>query len=72
MAGERFAVKTDGRENLYTANHDIPFGHKIAVKDIRKGQEIIKYGKPIGVASTEIKSGDWVHTHNVTDNYEVR
>ncbi|MCL2567151.1 MAG: altronate dehydratase family protein [Alphaproteobacteria bacterium] len=44
---------------------DIPVGHKIAVASIAKGEEIIKYGNPIGVAKEDIAAGSWVHTHNV-------
>lgn len=43
-------------------------GHKIAIKDIKKGQAIMKYGYPIGTATTDIKMGEWVHTHNVNTN----
>jgi altronate hydrolase len=41
-------------------------GHKVALRNIAKGQKIIKYGFPIGIASADIKAGDWVHTHNLT------
>ena len=44
---------------------DIPAGHKIAIKDVKKGDKIIKYGEVIGVAKDDIKEGDWVHVHNV-------
>ncbi len=44
---------------------DVPFGHKIALKPLAKGEEIIKYGEVIGVASVGIKVGEWLHTHNV-------
>ena len=43
----------------------IPFGHKIALRDIAKGEEIIKYGEVIGRATAEIKKGEHVHVHNV-------
>jgi altronate dehydratase len=43
----------------------IPFGHKIALIDLKKGDPIIKYGEKIGLASRDIKIGEWVHTHNV-------
>ena len=36
---------------------DIPYGHKIAVRDIRKGEAIMKYGESIGGASADIKRG---------------
>lgn len=41
------------------------FGHKIALKQLEPGDEIIKYGEVIGVASRKINTGEWVHTHNV-------
>jgi altronate dehydratase len=71
-AGEAFFVKTTGTEEKYQANQDVPFGHKIAIADIDKDKSILKYGAVIGVAIQKIAKGDWVHTHNVKDNYEVR
>lgn len=44
---------------------DIPFGHKLAVKDIKKGEKIIKYGEEIGIASKDIRKGNYVHIHNL-------
>lgn len=44
---------------------DIPLGHKIALKDINKGEQVIRYGYPIGNAKEDIKKGEWVHTHNL-------
>lgn len=43
-------------------------GHKYALKDIAKGENIIKYGYPIGHATADIKKGEHVHTHNVKTN----
>ena len=43
---------------------DIPPGHKVAVKEIRTEENIIKYGHSIGLAARPIKRGEWVHTHN--------
>lgn len=40
-------------------------GHKYAVRDIQKGEQVIKYGFPIGVACEDIKSGEQVHSHNL-------
>lgn len=44
---------------------NIPKGHKIATADIAKGEPVIKYGFPIGIATTDIKAGAHVHTHNL-------
>ena len=43
-------------------------GHKYAVRDITKGENIIKYGYPIGHATEDIKAGEHVHTHNLKTN----
>ncbi len=70
-AGEEVFVKSDQKETGYKANSDIQFGHKIAVKAIKTGEFVLKYGTAIGKATKDIKVGDWVHTHNVKDHYEV-
>ena len=44
---------------------DVPYGHKIAVKDIRIGEKIMKYGEEIGIATREIIKGEYVHVHNL-------
>ena len=43
-------------------------GHKYALCNINKGENIIKYGNPIGHATADIKEGEHVHTHNVATN----
>ena len=43
-------------------------GHKYALRDIVKGENVIKYGNPIGHATADIKAGEHVHTHNVATN----
>ena len=43
-------------------------GHKYAIRDIKCGEDIIKYGNPIGHAVCDIKKGEHVHTHNVKTN----
>lgn len=47
------------------ANMDIPLGHKIALKDFRPGDTVIKYGTDIGKVVAPIKAGDHVHVHNI-------
>ncbi|MBQ7848720.1 MAG: UxaA family hydrolase [Clostridia bacterium] len=44
---------------------DVPYGHKIAVRDIKKGELIIKYGEEIGGALADIRKGEYVHVHNL-------
>lgn len=48
----------------------IPAGHKVAVKDIRKGENVIKYGYPIGHATTDIAQGEWVNEKVLKTNLE--
>lgn len=43
----------------------IPLGHKVALRDIKEGATIIKYGHDIGVAVKDIKKGGHVHVQNV-------
>ncbi len=40
-------------------------GHKYALRDIKCGEHVIKYGMPIGIATADIKKGEQVHTHNL-------
>ena len=55
-----------------TLLEDIPNAHKIAIIDITKGEQIIKYGNSIGTATSNIKTGQWVHDHNVETNANKR
>jgi len=43
----------------------IKLGHKIALKNIKKGEYIYKYGEIIGIAKNNIKKDEWVHSHNL-------
>ena len=56
-------IEQDGL-NLNIQNR-IPRGHKVASKSIAKGDGIIKYGERMGHATSDIKVGEHVHTHNV-------
>ena len=47
---------------------DITKGHKFALVDIAKDEQIIKYGNPIARATADIPAGAHVHTHNVRTN----
>lgn len=44
---------------------DIPFGHKCALRDMKKGETILKYGRPIGRATADILKGEIVGVHNI-------
>ena len=43
-------------------------GHKYALRDIKSGENIIKYGYPIGHAREDLKAGDWVNENNLKTN----
>lgn len=45
----------------------IPFGHKVAIREIPKGDYAVKYGQKIGKAKGDILPGDHVHCHNLED-----
>ena len=48
------------------ANTNIPVYHKVAIRSVRKGEKIYKYGEVIGYATKDIDVGDYVHTHNLS------
>lgn len=56
-------VRVDGREIVL--REDIPQGHKFALKDMEKGEPVIKYGYPIGVMKEAVREGGWIHVHNM-------
>ncbi|MFW9947269.1 MAG: UxaA family hydrolase [Promethearchaeota archaeon] len=60
-------IKID--QNLIKVSQEIPMGHKFALLDINKGELIKKYGEIIGIATQDIKAGDWIHTHNIKSHY---
>ncbi len=68
QAGER--VTTEGRvTDLDIEVHaDIPYGHKVAIRPIPEGEQVLKYGLSIGAATEDIAVGDYVHIHNVESN----
>lgn len=68
-AGETVEIPIGDGIREVTLNDDIPFGHKVALRDVDEGTEIVKYGTSIGYASEAIAAGDWVHVHNVESNY---
>jgi (2R)-sulfolactate sulfo-lyase subunit alpha len=49
----------------FPAKSDIPIGHKVAIRDIKAGDTIIKYGVDIGRAIADIGAGEHLHVHNV-------
>jgi len=52
-----------------TVERDIAVGHKLAARAIARGETILKYNCPIGVATQPIPAGAFVHLHNVASSY---
>ena len=57
-------ARADGLEP-FEVLEEIPSSHKVALRDIEAGEEIIKYGEAIAVSARAVKKGEWVHTHNL-------
>lgn len=57
----------DGCKIMFTKA--LAFGHKIAARDILKGEKVIKFGVPIGSATEDIRTGAHVHIHNLKSDY---
>ncbi|MCQ2253971.1 MAG: altronate dehydratase family protein [Bacteroidaceae bacterium] len=47
---------------------DVPQGHKILLQDVKEGEDIIKYGYPIGHALKDMTAGEWVNEDNLKTN----
>lgn len=60
-------IIVNGRSFRNTSN--IGFGHKIAAKNFEPGEKVIKFGVPIGSATTAIKAGEHIHLHNMKSDY---
>jgi len=63
--GETVEFKVDGESRELRVRDEIPYGHKIALRDISKGEKVIKYGEVIGEATEDIPAGSHVHIHNI-------
>jgi altronate hydrolase len=44
----------------------VRLGHKIALRPVAAGQQVVKYGQIIGFATEDIAPGTWIHSHNLT------
>jgi altronate dehydratase small subunit len=65
-AGTQIEVTfTKEESTMITIKEEIKFGHKFAVRSIKKGTEIKKYGEVIGKALIDISKGEHVHVHNL-------
>ncbi len=68
-AGDTVVVRLGETTYSVILREDIAFGHKYALRDIAEGEELLKYGLPIGRALQEIRAGEWVHVHNCRSDH---
>ena len=68
--GDAAVYVCEGKEVSLPALEDITIYHKLATRDIAKGEPVVKYGEHIGIASSDIKAGEHVHVHNVEGHRE--
>lgn len=59
-------IDVDGKQIVLA--EDTPAGHKVLIKDVCEGENIIKYGYPIGHARKDMKAGEWVNENNLKTN----
>jgi len=64
-AGAEVSFEFQGHIEKIRLLSDIPVGHKLALRDIEKGEAVIKYGEHIGQSTSRISRGEYVHVHNV-------
>lgn len=58
-------IRYPGCEKVVIALQEIPIYHKVAVVEVKKGDDVFKYGERIGVAMVDIHIGEHVHTNNI-------
>ncbi|MGN0028755.1 MAG: UxaA family hydrolase [Marinilabiliaceae bacterium] len=59
-------ITVDGRD--ITLRDDVPAGHKVLLKDLKAGENVIKYGYPIGHAKDDKQAGSWMNENNIKTN----
>ncbi len=58
-------TELEGAGRRVTVRDTVPHGHKVALTDIAAGEQVLKYGQPIGIATQAIAPGEHVHEHNL-------
>lgn len=66
------SIRGDSSQESAVVLETVAAGHKIALADMKEGEPILKYGVIIGVATRNIKRGEWVHLHNMKSRYDAR
>jgi len=70
--GAEVAIEIQDNVEKITLVSDVPLGHKFALRDLKKGDAVIKYGEPIGQSLSKIARGEHVHVHNVISKPRLR
>lgn len=65
VPGDTVSWNKNGISGSVNSVENIPVYHKIAIRAIAAGETVIKYGRPIGIAKTDIPCGAHVHCHNI-------
>lgn len=63
-SGELCSLQGEGSGEL-KLRQDVPFGHKVCIRDASAGSDVVKYGQVIGKASAALQAGEYVHAHNI-------
>jgi (2R)-sulfolactate sulfo-lyase subunit alpha len=58
-------IMDQDKEIKVKAQSDIPIGHKLAIKELKNADTVIKYGVDIGRTVAQIKVGEHAHVHNI-------
>jgi (2R)-sulfolactate sulfo-lyase subunit alpha len=58
-------IQSNGQPMQLDVLDTVPLGHKIALRDLPAGEQVIKYGIAIGRATRDIRAGEHVHVHNI-------
>ena len=64
-AGDLCRLEAPDASSVFTLTSAVAFGHKVALRAIKRGEIVRKYGEPIGLATQDIAQGSHVHVHNL-------
>ena len=63
--GDVVLCRRGGKIIEIPALEDIPIYHKISLKNMKKGEAVIKYGEAIGRLLEDVGCGGYIHIHNL-------
>ena len=66
VPGERVSYRVGQRADTVEVRARIPFGHKVALRDLAEGDAVHKYGAVIGRTTAAVRAGEHVHVHNLS------